>query len=1024
MRVRDLLKKVGKGIVIAAASMIAGVTLGPIAGGAVGSFVAKKMVELNGNIDPELTGQIIQASVMQAPHGISGIFEQRRMEQLADQIATDLNIQKDDVLAALQYGLRDLQNTLTDIIEEMQTNRTLLTDVLQLASETDSKISVLMANSMRIETSLKEIDAVLMSIERQLERSFRNITSEYSGAKLDYERLLTISRLHRQNALLASRYGIRYDPELYVPRSQDEDTFADFLNDLGRTDKNIFLVLGDVGMGKTWFLARLSSLTLEQGIPSFYVSLRQGIRSLTGIFNLSSLPEFVNELEMILAPAKQNALIFLDGLDEMPGREARILLGSLATIRSSMVSFVLSCRIADWTVDDLIAQASYDMQYYIYENTETVEQAGSLGINTPVSVLLTEFTDDEFHIAIERYGITQSIPSDVLPLLRRPFILRLISHWVATHDNIPSITSHEFLELLAGTKRPSDSIFGRLGILTQRETLFEIVRQFILSKTHRLLLSELHVDSESDTFQNFVSSGILQLELDITGTTVTINEDLIVPILALTIERYARMPDQFNQLMTALKAWSPAYSEKVTEILSKQLEIDGFPVPKFDETGKMISSKDAHHVIHLDDRHYMSLLTDEDWSVRGGAAIGLGFMAHVVNSPDKIIKMIKPLLKDKYGDVRGNAALSLGLASLTNKGSTEIVDLIQPLLNAESRDCRSTTALGLGLLGAAFEEPVQLITMLQPTFNDLDNLVRSNGMVALGIGASVMGAPEAIINILRDNLQSDNRDLREGAAAGLGIVAVTMKDPLEGAKILEPLILNTHWKARGCAALGLGILASRVHKAKQALSSIDNMLMDSDSHVRWMAAMGISAATTALDDYGTGVRLLQSLVEISDPYIQGGAAIGLGLLAMTMEDKSDVLNILGQISDDNDKNEQALIGKIIGLALLTSTMTDSDDLVYLVRGYLIDERPHIRFAAAIGMGILAKSAKNPIEFVRPLQRLLKDYHEWVRFAAAFSLATLDLKNYDIPLVAWMTLDEIVPLYFTGVLPVVMGIGPH
>jgi len=46
MRLKELLKKAGKGLVVTAASVIAGATLGPLAAGAVGSFLSKAMGEI------------------------------------------------------------------------------------------------------------------------------------------------------------------------------------------------------------------------------------------------------------------------------------------------------------------------------------------------------------------------------------------------------------------------------------------------------------------------------------------------------------------------------------------------------------------------------------------------------------------------------------------------------------------------------------------------------------------------------------------------------------------------------------------------------------------------------------------------------------------------------------------------------------------------------------------------------------------------------------------------------------------
>ncbi len=1023
MDIKGLMKKVGKGILVAAASMVAGVALGPMAGGAVGSLVAKKMAELGVSIDADAIGDMIQRRIKDTPEGIARLFERKQMDGLAKEIARELGIRQDEAFAALQYGLRELQNTLSGIVEELKTNQSLLLEVLHLAQESDSKIGAIMENTSRIEVSISQVDTTLRSIERQLERVFKEFSKKYSTARLDYERLLIISRLHRQNAILASRYGICYDPDLYVPRLRDEETFEDFLSDVGLTDRNVFLVLGDVGMGKTWFLSRLSSITLGRGYPSFFVTLRQGIRSLTGILNRSTLPEFVSELESVISSSDQHAFIFLDGLDEMPGREARVILGNIATTRSNAVSFVLSCRIADWTVDDSIVQASHDLRHSIFENQEATHRAASLGIRTPVSVLLTEFTEPETRAAIERYGITHSIPPDLHSLIRRPFILRLVAQWSAAHGSVPSPSSPEFLDLMAGDDNPADSILGRLGIITQRETLFEIVKRFILERRDRLLLSQLPVDPESDTFQTIVSSGILQLSVGRVGTNVTINQNFIIPLIALTMERFSMISNDYDALRASLEEWLPDVAASVERLLGQPkspfapIQTQGRSTP-VDQAQSSTALPDSTEVVPPIGR----LLADEDKDVRSHTVEGASKAASrlpdstevvghvqsrrqseptdaaqpsiILSDPKEIVDLLRPLLRDDM-HVRGAAAVGLGLVATALAGSTEIIDLLRPLLRDKEPYVRYHAAWGLGLAATTLPNPNERVDLLRRLFEGVN--LHSASALGLSLAATSLPNPSERVAVIRPLLTHKSSDNRRGAALGMGIVATTLPDPTEVIDLLRPLLSDEDVDAPGYAALGLSLAATTLPDPTKVIDLLRPLLDHKDVDVRIRTMRGLSLVATTLPDPKERVGLFRSLFRGTHYQHSAQRALCLGLVATSLPDSTYIVHDLQETIDRRKglmEIRDTLFGGIPsdrivmnyavwGLGLAATTLPDPKKRVELLRPLLRDK--DVRKNAAFGMGLVATTLPDPKERVELLRPLLRDKDEDVRGYAALGL---------------------------------------
>ncbi|MHA2264954.1 MAG: hypothetical protein ACXAEN_21385, partial [Candidatus Thorarchaeota archaeon] len=423
-RLKELLKRAGKGIVITAASVLAGATLGPLAATAVGGFLSRTMSEIGMAVSEEVVGEVVKDYIEDAPDRLMELGTPQRMEEVAGDLAERTGAEKEDVQAALQYSLRELQGTMSFVIHELKEDKALLAEVLVLARETDAKVDTLIDHSEKTQEALQDVLTRLDSMERGLDISYRKFIGKYSDpTKLTYERLKVISKLQRQRTIVASGFGIRYNPDLYVVRQKEESFFGKFMGDVGMSDRNVFLVLGNVGLGKTWFLTRMSELSMEMGSPTFFVPLSHGIKSLTSVFQVETIPALVDLIDPILDEAGEHAFVLLDGLDEMDPRSIRHVLGALATARSNSVSFVISCRAADWTSNRAIVLGSNELKYYIYENSEAAAAARAMRVNTPVSVLMKEFTEQEMKAAMTRYQLPSEVPADLLPLLGKPYVM-------------------------------------------------------------------------------------------------------------------------------------------------------------------------------------------------------------------------------------------------------------------------------------------------------------------------------------------------------------------------------------------------------------------------------------------------------------------------------------------------------------------------------------------------------------------------------------------------------------------------
>jgi hypothetical protein len=100
-KLNDLLKKAGKGLVVTAASVLTGVTLGPLAAGAVGSFLLKVVGDIGFNIGQDIIEEKIKEKISEAPEKLMELAEPDEIEKFALSIFTDIDevVRKGAILA-------------------------------------------------------------------------------------------------------------------------------------------------------------------------------------------------------------------------------------------------------------------------------------------------------------------------------------------------------------------------------------------------------------------------------------------------------------------------------------------------------------------------------------------------------------------------------------------------------------------------------------------------------------------------------------------------------------------------------------------------------------------------------------------------------------------------------------------------------------------------------------------------------------------------------------------------------------
>lgn len=339
--------------------------------------------------------------------------------------------------------------------------------------------------------------------------------------KLDKKSVYFMSLVQMQMAQTSSKYDINYDPDLYVERKQPQsifDSYAKHMTDEEGIDlRNVFLVLANAGIGKTWLLAHLANEYLKKEFPVFYVSLRLGFEyQLESIFSVKfyEVPSVISHINDV---TKKPVVLFLDGLDEVSSTERSKILRFVASMGGRKdLAVVLSCRLIDWLSDPAISDHFTELSRIIYYVEERSD------FETPVSVLLQEFTPEEVKLAIEKYGLPE-LSGELLEFAKFPYVLSVFSRYYEEHNTLPDPRNiDKFVEFIASPK--GYSIFNRIGIRDYARDIFlKVIDRFIEKEKRELPLNDLTEEfRDREIWARIMSSGILGKKETMYGTQITL----------------------------------------------------------------------------------------------------------------------------------------------------------------------------------------------------------------------------------------------------------------------------------------------------------------------------------------------------------------------------------------------------------------------------------------------------------------------------------------------------------------------
>ncbi|QEE16808.1 leucine-rich repeat domain-containing protein [Promethearchaeum syntrophicum] len=281
---------------------------------------------------------------------------------------------------------------------------------------------------------------------------------------------------------ISSRYDEPYDKERFVPVQKLEDEFERFSKNLQNkvSKERIFLMLGHMGLGKTWNASYIGYKYNDQ-IPTFIFNL--GTAFETKFENCFGDLFEKNPLENYFKRKTSNQygeklLLIFDGFDEILPNEREDIFNSIINLvktNPNKLIIFLTSRLVDWIHTPVVYSKARSYRNYIFQNQQ-FDSFEDISIPTGASFILSDINDSTFLKEItSKYEIDYDLIQNpkIKILLHKPFIVKLISSHnpdLAYQDFNPQ--DDKWFQIFAGPKK-YNTILHRMGILEAVENTFQ-----------------------------------------------------------------------------------------------------------------------------------------------------------------------------------------------------------------------------------------------------------------------------------------------------------------------------------------------------------------------------------------------------------------------------------------------------------------------------------------------------------------------------------------------------------------------
>ncbi|GEM_PF-2526234 len=319
---------------------------------------------------------------------------------------------------------------------------------------------------------------------------------------------------------------------------------------------------------------------------------------------------------------------------------------------------------------------------------------------------------------------------------------------------------------------------------------------------------------------------------------------------------------------------------------------------------------------------------------------------------------------------------SAAAVSLGNSGQAD-ENVISALLQAlNDKDYRVRSAAAESL-GNLCQADENVISALLQALNDKDYRVRSAAAESLGNSGQ---ADEKVLSVLLQALNDKDDLVRRTAAESL--VKMGQADEKVLSALLQALKYKDDW-VQMVAAESLGNLGQA---NRTVISALLKALKNNDESVRWEAAYSLGKIDQADESV---ISALSNALNDNNGSVRRAATRSLGFLG-----QAGILGKLGQTESDllqalKDKDDCVRMAAAVSLG--NSGQADEKVLSALLQAFK-DKYYWVRSAAAVSLGKLGQADEKVLS---ALLQALNDKDDWVRRATAESLGKLEIKDENV-----------------------------
>ncbi len=387
-------------------------------------------------------------------------------------------IQNEEIFAKIIRILEDLKSEIKNNLEIF--NLLIESFYSKLKEEDNELYKILRPKIIKFKIEWeKRFDLLTANIQKPL--THYRIKNQDNIINFTTKELFTYCQKQLELADLSSQYGYRFNENLFEKDLELDSIFERFFENI--VDKNnrerIFLLLGHMGLGKTWNASYLAFKYVKR-IPTFYYHLGSSYETQFD-FTLGGFDLKESRISKLINPKNKKPrkiLIVFDGFDELSTDERIEFLPNLTQLikeNSENLMVLLTSRMVDWVNTSEISRKARHYKQYIFKKEEFYYYEGS-PIRTGASYILSDIHDQERLKKInENYGINYEKikDSNVRELLRKPFVINIISRGnkeLVNKELNPQ--NREWFDLFANPYI-NDTILKRMGIFDEIEDTFQ-----------------------------------------------------------------------------------------------------------------------------------------------------------------------------------------------------------------------------------------------------------------------------------------------------------------------------------------------------------------------------------------------------------------------------------------------------------------------------------------------------------------------------------------------------------------------